>query len=113
MPILSPRHARTFYNAADALASEARDRDLVPALEARLSAGSPAVARIFVRGLLRLERAPRWRLRGGFSWLPREERAGILTDWEDSWLAGRRRVARSLRKLLDDLLRESQSRDGA
>ncbi len=111
--MLSPRNARTFYNAADALAPEAAEMDLAPALEARLASGSPAAARIFLRGLSRLERAPRWRLRGGFSWLERAERARILSRWDDSWLAGRRRVARSLARLVDDLVREAQSRDGA
>jgi len=115
---LSPRAARTFYNAADALVPPAGgpgagDVDLVPALETRLAGWSPLRRLGFVGLLAALEWQPLLRRRRGFSRLPRAERARLLRRWEESRLAPRRAAARALRELVVDLFRESQSREGA
>lgn len=115
---LSPRAARTFYNAADALVPPgdgpgAGDVDLVPALETRLTRWGPLRRLGFVSLLAALEWQPLALRRRGFSRLPRAERARLLGRWERSRLAPRRAAARALRDLVVDLFRESQSREGA
>jgi hypothetical protein len=115
---LSCSAARTFYNAADAIVRRGGgagdgDRDLVPALEARLARWG-ASRRIGLALLLHaLEWQPRLALRGGFSWLPWEERARLLGGWEESRLPPRRAAGRALRRLVEELAREVYSRDGA
>ena len=90
---MRPSAARVFYNVVDAWIPEAADRDLVPALEARLS---PRELAALERELLWLEWEPR--LRGwswrGFAWMPRARRRALL---ERSLL--RRRVRRLLARV--------------
>jgi len=111
--LLSPRAARTFYNAADALvppgfAGEpgAGDLDLVPELERRLRGeGVGAVRRLWLL-LAILEAQPRATLRArrGFSWLPRAERRRILEAWRRSRIPARRRALAHLAGLVDACL---------
>ena len=118
MARLSPSAARTFYNAADAIVPRGRghgagDRDLAPALEARLATWGRARRLGLALLLHALEWQPRLALRGGFSWLPCEERARLLGGWEASRLPPRRAAGRALRRLVEELADETYSRDGA
>jgi hypothetical protein len=111
--LLSPRAARTFYNAADALVPPgsqgepgAGDLDLVPELERRLRGeGVGAVRRLWLL-LAILEAQPRGSpgARRGFSWLPREERRRILEAWRRSRIPARRRAVAWLAQLVDACL---------
>jgi hypothetical protein len=108
---LSGRAARTFYNAADALLPPqpgpgAGDVDLAPLLEERL-AGSPLRARALRLQLWLLEWQPRLRLQRGFSFLPRERRRELLQRAEASAFPPRRRAARALRRLVEELFAQS------
>jgi hypothetical protein len=115
---LPPSAARTFYNAADALLPPgagpgAGDVDLAIGLEARLAHWSAWRRAGFVALLALLEASPRLSLRGGFSWLSREERARRLERLEHGPLLPLRAAARALRGLVGELWREAQSRAGA
>lgn len=97
--LLSPRAARTFYNAADALVPPgpdgepgAGDVDLVPELERQLRFQGVGAARRLTCLLAALEWEPVLALRGraGFSWLPREARRRILDAWARSRIPTRR-----------------------
>jgi hypothetical protein len=114
---LSPRNARTFYAAADALAPPdggpgAGDVDLAPALDARLAGWGAARRTSLLAFLVALEALPRLAGRGGFSWLPRADRARLLARVERWPLPGLRGEARRLRELVAGLWREAQSRGG-
>jgi hypothetical protein len=113
--VLSGRAARTFYNAADALCPPepgpgAGDVDLCPLLEERL-AGRPVRTRALRLHLWLLEWQPRLRLQRGFSFLPRERRRALLAGWEASAFPPRRRAARALRRMVEELF--AQSGEGA
>jgi hypothetical protein len=109
--LLSPRAARTFYNAADALVPPgprgepgAGDLDLVPELERRLRfEGVGAVRRLWLL-LAILEGQPlaTLRSRSGFSWLPREERRRVLDAWRRSRIPARRRALARLAARVDE-----------
>ncbi len=83
--MLPPKVARTFYNAADALAPPAPGAvvvDPLPAVEARLAAEGPAAAEALVRALRRLEWIPLLHgHRRGFSRLSRADRRCMLEGW--------------------------------
>jgi hypothetical protein len=116
VPPLPRRTARTFYNAVDALRPPgpgAGAVDLAPALAERFARWGALRRAGFVAGLAALEAAPRLALRGGFSWLPRGERARRLARLEQSRLPPVGAAARGLRRLVDELLGEAQSRAGA
>ena len=106
---LSPRAARTFYNAADALVPPgprgepgAGDLDLVPELERRLGcAGVSAVRRLWLLlAILEAQPLVTLRARRGFSWLPRAQRRRILDAWRRSRIPARRRAAEWLAGLV-------------
>jgi hypothetical protein len=108
--LLSPRAARTFYNAADALVPPgprgepgAGDLDLVPELERRLRfEGVGAVRRLWLLlAILEAQPLVTLRSRSGFSWLPREERRRILDAWRCSRIAARRRGVERLAALVE------------
>ena len=108
--LLSPRAARTFYNAADALVPPGPrgepgggDLDLVPELERRLRfEGVGAVRRLWLLlALLEAQPLVTLRARCGFSWLPREERRRLLDAWLRSRISVRRRAAAWLAELVD------------
>jgi hypothetical protein len=108
--LLSPRAARTFYNAADALVPPgpggepgAGDLDLVPELEQRLRfEGVGAVRRLWLLlAILEAQPLATLRARRGFSWLPREERRRILDAWRRSRIAARRRAVEGLAALVE------------
>jgi len=109
--VLSGRSARTFYNAADALLPPESgpgggDVDLGPLLEERL-AGSRLRTRALRLQLWLLEWQPRLRLQRGFSFLPRERRRELLQRGESSSFPPRRRAARALRRLVEELFAQS------
>jgi hypothetical protein len=108
--LLSPRAARTFYNAADALVPPgpggepgAGDLDLVPELERRLRfEGVGAVRRLWLLlAILEAQPLATLRARRGFSWLPREERRRILDAWRRSRIPARRRAVEWLAALVE------------
>jgi hypothetical protein len=121
--LLSPRAARTFYNAADALVPPspgepgAGDLDLVPELERRLRGEGVGAVRRLWSLLATLEWQPVATLsaRRGFSTLPRERRRAILEGWRRSRIPARRRALARLSGLVDECFaaRRGQSEPGA
>jgi hypothetical protein len=104
---LSPTAARVFLSAADAWHPARADRsdpgasqlDLMAYLEDCLA---PGEARRLENGLRWLEWAPRFALRrGGFCWLPGEQRRAWLQRLERVPLGALRRRARRLRAIVD------------
>ncbi len=119
MSLLSPRAARTFYNAADALVPPgprgepgAGDLDLVPELERRLrSEGVGAVRRLWLLlAILEAQPLATLQARRGFSWLPREDRRRILDAWRRSRIPARRRGVERLAGLVEGCYAETRAR---